>query len=98
MVVTAGAGDSQPEKSLTRNLDLFVHDVIKHLDLVLFGNELWTECEESGGDDAFDVDIVTGRRRQQVSGYLFTNELIEWFIPIECLDHIVPISPGMRVT
>ena len=98
MVVAAGAGDRQSEERARRDIDLFIDDVIKHFDLVLFRNELRTEGQEAGRHQAADIHFTRFVRRQQISGYLLAHEPVVGNIPVEGIDNVIAITPGIRVT
>ena len=78
MVVAAGAGDGETHQSSAHHIDLFVNDVIQHLRLIRFGEQLRAERQKSGGHNAALIDLVGLVGWQQISRDLFHNDLIVW--------------------
>ena len=93
MIVATGAPDGQPKKSHARGIRHVIHFIIPgRLEFLLrqLGGEN-ARPQKTGG--AQGQRIV---RRNFVSRHLPTNELIERHVPVECLDHEIPVMVSMR--
>ena len=97
VVVAAGAGDAQPQNALGDHVKLLVVDVVDHPDLVLLGNGLGSQGQKPGSDDPAPVGFQAACPGNQVSGDLFQDELVVRKVPVEDIDDVVPVTPGMGV-
>ena len=97
VVVAAGAGDAQSQNALGDYVKLLVVDVVDHPDLVLLGDGLGPQGQKPGGDDPAPVGLQATCPGKQISGDLFQDELVVWKVPVEDIDHVVPVTPGMGV-
>ena len=43
------------------------------------------------------IELVEGGVGQEVAGKLLDDELIEWLVGVECLDHPVAIGPDLAI-
>ena len=93
MIVATGAADGQPKKSHARGVRHVIHFIIPgRLEFLLrqLGRENASPQKTRGAQGQRIV------RRNFVSRHLPTNELIERHVPVECLDHEIPVMVSMR--
>ena len=97
VVVAAGAGDAQSQNALGDDVKLLVVDVVDHPDLVLLGDGLGPQGQKPGGDDPAPVGLRAACLGKQVSGDLLQDEFVVGKVPVEDIDHVIPVTPGMGV-
>ena len=97
VVVATGAAQGQPQESPEAGVQLFVDDVHPHLHGVVFRQHLGTQGEESGGRPALQRGLQITRIGQEVSRQLLSHEQIVGLVPVEGLDHVIPIAEGGRM-
>ena len=96
VIVAASAAHREPHEDLRRRVDLFINHVVLHLDLVLLNQRLCPHCQETGCNDAPAVDPIRPLGRQQITGELLDDKLIERRVPVQSLDDVVAVAPGVR--
>ena len=97
MIVAASTRDGQTQKSLTDRINLLIHQIHFELPPISLNMRFWPECKESGGHELIRAfEFVTSR--EQVTGNLLTNELIEGDIGVERVDDIIAIPLRLRIT
>ena len=96
VIMATGTADCQPHEGSRCDVDLFINNVsIKLLGVPLIQG-LRPQGEKTCGDDVvLGCFLIIGC--QEIACNLFTDELIKRFILIECLNHIIPVTPGLGV-
>ena len=51
----------------------------------------------SAGDNPVPLALLERIRWQQITGQLLANEMVEWPILVQAVDHIIAIAPGLGV-
>ena len=94
MVVAASTRDRLSEKCASNPIDLVVDDIGVQLPFDIVLQRPGANRQVSRGNDLLTLllDTVVG---EQVTRDLLVDKAVEWFIGIECLDHIVPVAPGI---
>ena len=82
MIVTTGTGDRQPQNSLGCHVDLLVGEIEGELSRVALVQSFRPQRQETGGDQVF-LPVIIVLYRQQVSGDLFTDELVIRLVGVE---------------
>lgn len=98
VVVTAGASDGGGLEGFGEGVDLVIDDFITDLrqaDAIVVVD--FAEAVEGGADDGFVelLLVVPARVIEQVTGDMFTNELVVGKILVEGADQIIAITPGV---
>ena len=96
VVVTASAVDGQTEKGLGDRPDHLLHLVLaNHLALHGHARHESDGIGRSGHQKTGGDETVAGDRGQHVAGDLFPREIQVRLVPVEALDDVVPIGPGV---
>ncbi len=93
VIVAAHAAERQAEKSGADFADLLIN-VILHLELVHRDDFDIAKNEKARGGDVCG-SFLQRCGRQEVSGNLFADEMIEGFVGVEGIDDVVAITPRM---
>ena len=96
MVVAAGATGGESEERAGHGVDLFIDVVHEVADLEPLVHIFHTDGEEAGGHQlaGFFGDRTGG---QQIPRDLLAEELVVGHVGSERGDHVVAVSPGVRV-
>ena len=84
-----------PRKGLGKSVDLLVHQVVDHLGLVLLGDGAGADRQKPGAEHGSNVGVPGPAGGIEVSRDLVLHESIVGKVPIEAVDHIVPVAPGI---
>ena len=95
MVVTARTSDGHAEKGLADRVDLLVHNFQRQQLFVLATVVVWTQNEQPGGRELVREFGVAGKR-QEITGNMFADQLVQRFVMTKCLDHVVAQTPCIR--
>ena len=108
VVVTAGAGQSQPHEDRARGVDPVGHSLVRQLGGVEQGfDDLGTEGIETGADTGLQVlQLLRGNAvvvvvefqivgPQLIPGDLLLQEPVVGFVLVQGLDDVVAITPGV---
>ena len=95
VVVAASAGDGQPQEGLGEGIDLLVHQVVEHFHLVLLGDGAGADRQKPGPQQGSNVGMPRLAGGVEVSRNLVFHETIVGKVPIEAVDDVVPIAPGI---
>ena len=92
MVVAPRAIHGEPKDAAPDGADHVIEVIVAVVRIILFAiADLGIAAEEAGGDPAIVGDPI-----EFVSGDLLGEERVVRFVLIECADHIVAVSPGIR--
>ncbi len=93
VVMTARAGDREPEEGPRGRRDHVVHVLVTILRILLLAEEhARADAMEAGGDQGVVADCI-----QLVAGELFHGESIVGLVFVEAADHVVAVAPGVGV-
>ena len=94
MVVTPCTTDRQPHHGPGCDINLLVDHVHLEQGLVSLVERLGPHGQERGGN-LQAVPFLGRLGLDQVAGHLLADELVEWHIAIEGVDHVPAVSPGV---
>ena len=83
VVVAAGAGDGQAEKTARDHVDLVIDHVREHFFFVSLALFPAADGQHGRGNDAFGIDAARHGGGEQVSSDLHDDELVEGEVPIK---------------
>ena len=89
VIVATHAAERHAEESSADFADLLIDEVMLHLQFINGDDFDVTEHEKARRGDA------VRRRRDEIAGDLFADELIEGFVVVEGADDVVAITPCM---
>ena len=94
MIMATSTAYGHGEKRTADGFDLFIHYLHPEQFLVLQLIIVWTKREKPGRHKAF-VLLYRCSFGQQVPSDLLKNELVKWFITIERINNVIPVTPSI---
>ncbi len=95
VIMTASTAYGHSQEGPGGDIQLLIHHIDGQLCLILFGQHLWAQNQETGSEPLISPRLLIHRLGKQVPCDLLDQELIEGFVLVEGPDHVISIAPRL---